>query len=479
MAKYLDNEGLLYLWQKIKNTFARVTHSHAISDVTDLQTTLDGKAASSHSHAIADVTNLQSTLDGKAPKSHASTATTYGAGTGSNYGHVKLSDATNGTAAAASGGTAATPKAVSDALAAAKSYADGLDTGVTSVAGKTGAVTLDKSDVGLGNVDNTADADKVVASAGKLTTAQSIDGVSFDGSKSIIHYGVCDTGASTAVKQVYISTQSFVVAAGTWIAVKFTNTNTAAPSALKLTVNSLPTNGTNGNIRYRGSYLPSADILSAGRVYLFVYDGTGWELIGDLDTDTTYTHPSYDAADAAAVKIGRDASGHVVIGDALTASDVGASATGHKHAAGDITSGTLGVARGGTGASTLGAGVVYHSASGTGALSIATAANLVNAIGTPAVKRATADASGNNIADTYAKKADIAGMYKYKGSVADDAHLPTTGQTTGDVYNIESAGAYGGAGANVAWNGTAWDALGEIFSIESITNSEIDTIVAS
>lgn len=36
---------------------------------------------------------------------------------------------------------------------------------VISVAGKTGAVTLNKSDVGLGNVDNTADANKSVAEA--------------------------------------------------------------------------------------------------------------------------------------------------------------------------------------------------------------------------------------------------------------------------------------------------------------------------
>lgn len=48
---------------------------------------------------------------------------------------------------------------------------------------------LTKSDVGLGNVDNTADANKVVASAGKLTTARTITlegdatgSVSFDGS---------------------------------------------------------------------------------------------------------------------------------------------------------------------------------------------------------------------------------------------------------------------------------------------------------
>lgn len=38
----------------------------------------------------------------------------------------------------------------------------------------------------------------------------------------------------------------------------------------------------------------------------------------------SYTHPSYDSATAAAVKVGRDATGHVVLGAALTASDVGA-----------------------------------------------------------------------------------------------------------------------------------------------------------
>ncbi len=45
---------------------------------------------------------------------------------------------------------------------------------VQSVAGKTGAVTLVAADVGLGSVNNTADAAKVVASAAKLTTARTI-----------------------------------------------------------------------------------------------------------------------------------------------------------------------------------------------------------------------------------------------------------------------------------------------------------------
>lgn len=56
---------------------------------------------------------------------------------------------------------------------------------VTSVAGKTGAVTLGKVDVGLGSVDNIADAAKEVLSATKLATARKINGVDFDGTANI------------------------------------------------------------------------------------------------------------------------------------------------------------------------------------------------------------------------------------------------------------------------------------------------------
>lgn len=56
---------------------------------------------------------------------------------------------------------------------------------VSSVAGKVGAVTLVKADVGLANVDNTADAAKNVLTAATLTTARTINGVSFNGSSNI------------------------------------------------------------------------------------------------------------------------------------------------------------------------------------------------------------------------------------------------------------------------------------------------------
>lgn len=62
---------------------------------------------------------------------------------------------------------------------------------VDSVNGKTGVVTLTKSDVGLANVDNVADSSRNVLSATKLTTARTISvsgdisgSVSFDGSSN-------------------------------------------------------------------------------------------------------------------------------------------------------------------------------------------------------------------------------------------------------------------------------------------------------
>jgi hypothetical protein len=54
-------------------TFPPSAHNHSIAEVTNLQTTLDGKSNTGHVHAIADVTGLQTALDGKAASSHTHT----------------------------------------------------------------------------------------------------------------------------------------------------------------------------------------------------------------------------------------------------------------------------------------------------------------------------------------------------------------------------------------------------------------------
>lgn len=77
----------------------------------------DGTAIDNYATYVRGI--QQSTI----PTNHASSSTTYGKGTSSLYGHVKLSDSVSSTTSAASGGTAATPaavKAVHDLLGGAK-----------------------------------------------------------------------------------------------------------------------------------------------------------------------------------------------------------------------------------------------------------------------------------------------------------------------------------------------------------------------
>ena len=117
-----------------------------------------------------------------------------------------------------------------------------------------------------------------------LQTARSIDGVSFNGSASITHYGTCSTAAATAAKTVALT--GFTLVTGAIVFVKFTVTNTAANPTLN--VNSTGAKA----IMYRGSAI-SAGYLAANRVYAFIYDGTDWELVGDINTNTTYSLSSF------------------------------------------------------------------------------------------------------------------------------------------------------------------------------------------
>lgn len=73
---------------------------------------------------------------------------------------------------------------------------------------------------------------------------------------------------------------------------------------------------------------------------------------------------------------------------------------------------------------------------------------------------------------SYALKSDITATYRYKGSKTNLAALPSTGNQVGDIWNTEDTG------MNYAWTGTEWDALGEVFTVDPITNADIDAITA-
>lgn len=97
------------------------------------------------------------------------------------------------------------------------------------------------------------------------------------------NYGTCSTDAATAAKAVACT--GFKLAVGAEIAVRFTVTNAAASPTLNV-------NSTGAKpIYYRGAAIP-AGYLAANRTYTFRYNGTQWDLVGDINTDTKYTHPT-------------------------------------------------------------------------------------------------------------------------------------------------------------------------------------------
>lgn len=127
-----------------------------------------------------------------------------------------------------------------------------------------------------------------VLEATKLTTARNVDGVSFDGSANIHHFGSCSTAAATAAKTVTLDdSMTFTLAKGASVFVKFTNANSVASPTLAV-------NGTTAKaiMRY-GTTAPSTTAKTswqAGSVVHLVYDGTYWQMVGWLNDDTTYSN---------------------------------------------------------------------------------------------------------------------------------------------------------------------------------------------
>lgn len=149
-----------------------------------------------------------------------------------------------------------------------------------------------------------------------------------------------------------------------------------------------------------------------------------------------YVHPTYTSKTSGLYKITVDSTGHVSATTAVSKSDITA----------------LGIPSTNT--------------------TYLTATQTVNGLMSSTDKKKL---DGFLSASSYALKTDLAGLYKYKGSIT-SASLPTANQIVGDTYNLTDASEYGPAGTNVAWTGEDWDALGGLFVINSLSNSDIDSI---
>lgn len=105
----------------VKSLTGRVTAVEGAANknetgIASLGTRMDA-AEGDIAEAQNDINGLQTAVDKKAPINHASTANTYGQGSSTNFGHLKVAD--SGTAAASTG-TAASPKMVADQISALK-----------------------------------------------------------------------------------------------------------------------------------------------------------------------------------------------------------------------------------------------------------------------------------------------------------------------------------------------------------------------
>lgn len=116
--------------------------------------------------------------------------------------------------------------------------------------------------------------DTGAAGAKGATGATGATGAKGDKGDTGLVYGTCGTAAATAAKTVALT--GFTLTTGLTVIVKFSYTNTAANPTLN--VNSTGAKA----IRYNNAAI-TAGYLMANKTYLFTYDGTYWQLVGDYN----------------------------------------------------------------------------------------------------------------------------------------------------------------------------------------------------
>jgi hypothetical protein len=179
-----------------------------------------------------------------------------------------------------------------ESVAALATKLSGIATGATKDAPsattpKVAGTAATGSETGFSRGDHVHPAQTTVSgnsgTATKLATARTINGTSFDGSTDITipsFFGTCSTAAATVAKEVAVT--GFALVTGASVKVLFSVTNTAASPTLNV-------NATGAKaIKYRNAAITAGN-LAANRIYEFVYDGADYELVGDIDTNTTYS----------------------------------------------------------------------------------------------------------------------------------------------------------------------------------------------
>jgi hypothetical protein len=171
----ITTTGTLVITNTAPNVTTNLTTTHNAANVVVNSSDGTNATINGATTSLAGVMTAtdKTKLDGIAAGAQVNVATNLGYTTAASTGTVTSSTGTNATLPAATTSLAglltSTDKTKLDGIAAGAQ----VNT-VTSVAGKTGAVTLVKGDVGLGDVDNTADSAKSVLEATRLNPGRTI-----------------------------------------------------------------------------------------------------------------------------------------------------------------------------------------------------------------------------------------------------------------------------------------------------------------
>jgi hypothetical protein len=201
---------------------------------------------------------------------------------------------------------------------------------VDSVAGKTGVVTLVKADVGLGNVDNTSDADKPVSTATQtaLDLKANLASPTFTGTPTA-------PTAATATNTTQIATTAYVKAQGyitsyTEVDTLATVTGRGATTSTALTLNGNVSVGTSAKLSFGSQVRQMIDLWStsygigvqSSTQYFRTGSGFAW-FRGGVHSDT-----ANDAGSGGVVAMRMDGSSNLTVTGNISAANFSGTSSG-------------------------------------------------------------------------------------------------------------------------------------------------------
>lgn len=300
--KYLDENGLLYFWQKIKTKFALVTHTHTKSQITDFPTSM---TPSSHTHG--NITNegaLQSTdvaiANGDKLVVTDSSNSNKVARTGTSF------DGSTTTKALTQKGTFETFLQEHQDISGKvdKVSGKGLSTEDYTTAEKNKLTNIspgaevnvqsdwNQTDTGADDyIKNKPNIDSALSSTSENAVQNKVINTALNGKANgngRIFFGTCSTEGATAAKVVTCSSYD-ALTEGDLLVVLFSNTNSAANPTLN--VNSKGDKAIKV-VTYTGSVggdwdVIQADYLEEGVPLLFMYCNGNW--VAMIDSYKRYT----------------------------------------------------------------------------------------------------------------------------------------------------------------------------------------------